>query len=75
MNGIELAEQVMSEKYDEVLARLLQQDNDLKNLKRRVERIEQTDPTEEAKQLRESIHEFRWRSRRLNVEILGSPRV
>lgn len=40
VNGIELRVQIMSEKYYEVLARLSQQDSDMKNLRRGGERIE-----------------------------------
>lgn len=69
LNSIELAVQVMSERYDELLACLSQQDNDMKNLRRRVEKIERNDSTEKDKQFRESVHKLQWRSRRRNLEI------
>lgn len=75
VDGIEQSVQAMSEKYDEVLARLTQHDNNMKDLRKRVEKLEQKDPTEEVKQLRQTVHELEWRSRRLNLEIHGIPQV
>lgn len=74
VNGIELSVQAMSDKYDEVLQRMEKQDNDIKNLKKRVEIMEQKNYEETIKQLKLEVQELEWRSRRLNLEFHGIPK-
>lgn len=65
----------MSETYNNVLARLSQQGNDLKNLRKREEKIEQNDLTEEVKDFRESGKEFGYKTYLLVLCIASSAAV
>lgn len=73
--GIESSIQMMSAQYKELLALVESQDSDLKELKMRMQKIEQTEAgsIEEVKTLRNEVNELEWRSRRLNLEIHGVP--
>lgn len=73
VNGIEQAIQMLSDKYDGVISRMTQQEMDLKELKKRVERVEQDEAKAEIRQLKDQINELEWRSRRQNLELHGIP--
>lgn len=69
VSNLELSVQVMSDKYDEVLARLTKQASDLKDLKNRVGLIENNDQTKNIYRLEKEVIELEWRSRRSYLEV------
>lgn len=75
VEGIEQSVQMMSEQYDEIMKQLACQNADIKNLKARVERIEEAKYEDEISQLKDEMNELEWRSRRLNLEFHGIPQT
>lgn len=73
VDGIEQSIQVLSDKYDAVINHLTEHDKELKQLRKRVEKVEKNDVKAEVKELREQVHELEWRSRRQNLEVHGIP--
>lgn len=73
VSNIEKSIEVMSDKYDELLKRLAVQESDTKNVKARVEKLEQKARCSETKteKLVTEINELEWRSRQLNLEFHG----
>lgn len=71
--NIERSIQLMSDKYDEMLTRLAAQEKDTKEIRKRLERLEQnTCASDDAtKRLEADLNELEWRSRKLNLEIHG----
>ncbi|KAH7964018.1 hypothetical protein HPB51_027747 [Rhipicephalus microplus] len=63
----------MSDKYDEMLTRLAAQEKDTKEIRKRLERLEQdTCASDDAsKKLEADLNELEWRSRKFNLEIHG----
>lgn len=71
VQGIEHTVQMISDQYDDILHRLNEQENDIKDLKKRVDKIERADAANEVRELRSELNELEWRSRRKNIEIHG----
>ncbi|KAH8029053.1 hypothetical protein HPB51_022173 [Rhipicephalus microplus] len=71
--NIERSIQLMSDKYDEMLTRLAAQEKDTKEIRKRLERLEQdTCASDDAsKKLEADLNELEWRSRKFNLEIHG----
>ncbi|KAG0411941.1 hypothetical protein HPB47_010915 [Ixodes persulcatus] len=62
---------MISDQYDDILHRLNEQENDIKDLKKRVDKIERADAANEVRELRSELNELEWRSRQKNIEIHG----
>lgn len=73
VDKIEQAIQTLSGKYDEVLEKLDRQDGQIKDLKKRVTKMESSESSNQIKLLKEEINELEWRGRRQNLEIHGLP--
>lgn len=73
VTSIEKSVQLMSEKYDELLVRVATQEKDTKDIRKRLEILEQKveNKEEENEMLRSEMHDLEWRSRRLNLELHG----
>ncbi|KAM7305719.1 hypothetical protein ISCGN_015615 [Ixodes scapularis] len=65
----------MSDKYDEIMTQLTSQNVVIKDLKARVEKIEDSRCEDEISQLKDDINDLEWRSRRLNLEFHGIPQT
>lgn len=63
----------MSDKYDEMLARLAAQEKDTKEIRKRLEHLEQSSHAsgDATKKLEADLNELEWRNRRFNLEIHG----
>lgn len=75
VDGIEHSVQMMSDKYDEIMTQLTSQNVVIKDLKARVEKIEDSRCEDEISQLKDDINDLEWRSRRLNLEFHGIPQT
>lgn len=73
VDGIEHSIQVLSDKYDAVISHMAEHDKELKELRKRVEKVEKNDAKTEVKELRNQVNELEWRSRRQNLEVHGIP--
>lgn len=65
--------QHMSDKFDEIMARLDRQDADIKAVKKRVDKIENSRIIDTQRQLQETVNDLEWRSRQFNLEFHGIP--
>lgn len=75
VDGIENSIQLMSAKYDEVLRRMENQECEIRNLKKRVETIEEQNNADTIKQLKLEVEELERRSRHQNLEFHGIPKT
>lgn len=75
VGGIEASIQLMSDKYDEILSHIAKQDHEIKDLKKRVDAIEESEKQSEIGQLKQEINDLEWRSRRCNLEFHGVPKT
>lgn len=73
VDAIEGSMQEMSKKYDEVIARMKQQDTDMSGLRKRVERLEEKVNEQEVEKLKREVNDLEQYSRRLNLEVHGLP--
>lgn len=71
VNGIEKAVTHLSAQYDEILARINQNENETKQLKKRLEKLEQSKADAEINKLKQEVNVLEWRSRKQNLEIHG----
>lgn len=71
VDGIEVSIQTMSDKYDELLEHVRQQDNDIKSLKKRVQKIENAGNDRQPAEVKQDLNQLEWRSRIQNLEIHG----
>lgn len=69
VDSIDQSIQVMSKDYQELLGEVRNQGQEINDLKKRVECLENTDHTTEMQALKSGLHDLEWRSRRLNLEI------
>ncbi|XP_077564066.1 uncharacterized protein LOC144179549 [Haemaphysalis longicornis] len=69
VESIEDSVQFMSERYDELLTRTERNEQEVRDLKRRLEKVEAQD--DELVQMRREVDDLEWRSRRLNLEFHG----
>lgn len=74
VDHIERSIEMMSDKYDELLQRIEKQDGEIRDLKTRVDRMEECKQEDTIQQLRRDVDELEWRSRRLNLEFHGIPK-
>lgn len=73
VENIEESVKVMSNKYDEVIATLKHQTDDISNLKKRVMKLEAEAKEKEVDKLKCEVNELDQYSRRLNLEVHGLP--
>lgn len=73
VDGIEHSVQMMSEQCDEIRSQLSRQNVDIKDLKARVGKLEESKCDNEVSQLRDETNDLEWRSRRLKLELHGIP--
>lgn len=71
VDSIEVSVQSMSDKYDELLEHVNQQDKDIKNLKKRVQKIENTETEGQLVGLKQDLNQLEWCSRKQNLEVHG----
>lgn len=67
---IELSVQVMSDKYDTILADTTRHEADIKGIKKKVQALE-TKVYSEVDPLKEQLNDLEWRNRKLNLEFHG----
>lgn len=72
--NIEKSVQHMSDQYDEVLKHIKEQDNEIAEIKSRLENVERNNGGPDVQQLRISVNNLEQYSRRQNLEIHGLPR-
>lgn len=63
--------EVMSSKYDEVLAQIAKQSAEMSDLRKRVMRLEAQDKQKDVEKLQQELNELDQYSRRLNLEVNG----
>lgn len=73
VENIEKSVQMMSSKYDEILAHIRKQDKEVKELKHRVQAIEEREKTYRTDEIAQELHELELHSRKLNLEFHGLP--
>lgn len=71
VENIEESVKVMSNKYDEAMAKLKHQSDDISDLKKRVVKLEAVAKEKEVDKLKHEINELDQYSRRLNLEVHG----
>ncbi|CAN7994975.1 unnamed protein product [Ixodes pacificus] len=65
--------QLLSDQFDSIQRRLENHDQEIKDVKHRVEKIEKSSGPQALAQLQLDVDALEWRSRRLNIEIHGIP--
>lgn len=73
VTSVEQAIQEMSTKYDEVIIEMKQQNTDIANLRKRVEKLEVEVKDQEIDKLRQELNDLDQYGRRLNLEVHGLP--
>lgn len=73
VDKIELSVQHMSDQYDEILVEMKKQNQDIKKLGERVERLENSGTQREVEALKGEVNELQQYSRRQNLEVHGFP--
>lgn len=71
VGNIEKSIQLLSDKYDDVLDRVKEQDREIKSLKQRVAAFEKQE--DETAKLKQAVNDLEWHSRKSNLEIHGVP--
>lgn len=71
VDNIERSVQTMSDHFDEIMKRLDNQDKELAQHRKRIEKLENAQPTEELHQLNADLNELEMRNRKKNLEIHG----
>lgn len=71
VDKIEESMEVMSSKYDEVLAQMAKQSAEMSDLRKRVMRLEAQDKQKDVEKLQQELNELDQYSRRLNLEVNG----
>lgn len=71
MTEIEKSMQMLSDQFDKIQYRQDIQEKEIKEVKRKVEKIESTGAPEQLCRLESDLEALEWRSRRLNIEIHG----
>ncbi|XP_077484998.1 uncharacterized protein LOC144095071 [Amblyomma americanum] len=69
IDGIEDSMQLLSDQYDDLLSRTERNEREVKELRKRVEKVETQN--DDVAQLKDNIDDLEWRSRRLNLEFHG----
>lgn len=70
VQNIEVSVQVMSDKYDAILADTTRHEADIKGIKKKVQALE-TKVYSEVDPLKEQLNDLEWRNRKLNLEFHG----
>lgn len=70
VQNIEVSVQVMSDKYDAILADTTRHEADIKGIKKKVQALE-TKVYSEVDFLKEQLNDLEWRNRKLNLEFHG----
>lgn len=70
VENIEQAVQLMSDKYDQILVDSARHETEIKEIKARVEKLEQQD-TVGVQTMQEQLNDLEWRNRKQNLEIHG----
>lgn len=73
VDGLEQSVQLLSDQFDSIQRRLENHDQEIKDVKHRVEKIEKSSGPQALAQLQLDVDALEWRSRRLNIEIHGIP--
>lgn len=73
VDGMEHSLQHMPENYDDVLKRVGEQHEEIKDLKKRVTNLEKSGAGAEIDQLKQKVHDLERRNRKQNLEIHGIP--
>ncbi|KAH6940124.1 hypothetical protein HPB50_025004 [Hyalomma asiaticum] len=63
--------QLLSQKYDHILSRQVKQEKDISSLNRRVGKLEVDCTSADIQQLKATVNDLEFRSRRLNIEVHG----
>lgn len=63
----------LSQKYNDILSRQVAQEKELTSLKKKVSKLEENANPSDIQQLKASVNDLEWRSRKLNVEVHGIP--
>ncbi|KAH6936079.1 hypothetical protein HPB50_013091 [Hyalomma asiaticum] len=63
--------QLLSQKYDDILSRQVKQEKDISSLNRRVGKLEVDCTSADIQQLKATVNDLEFRSRRLNIEVHG----
>lgn len=73
VNAIERSMQLISDKYDDLLKNVHQQEKNIKELNVRVKKIEETETKIQLDKLTREVNELEWHSRKMNIEVHGIP--
>lgn len=73
--AIEASVQMVYDKYDSVLEKLTENERDVADVKRRVERIQAEQGGEAISDVKKDINELEWHNRKLNLEFHGIPKT
>lgn len=68
---IESSMQLLSNKYDTVITDMTNQQKQMADIKRRVERMETSQGNAEINNLKKEMNELEWHNRKLNLELHG----
>ncbi|KAH6925268.1 hypothetical protein HPB50_003171 [Hyalomma asiaticum] len=63
--------QLLSQKYDDILSRQVKQEKDISSLNRRLGKLEVDCTSADIQQLKATVNDLEFRSRRLNIEVHG----
>lgn len=74
VTAIEASVQMVSDKYDSVLAKLTENERDIAEVKRRVDRVQAEQGGEAISDVKKDINELEWHNRKLNLEFHGIPK-
>lgn len=75
VNGLEKSVQLMSDKYDSVLAHLNKHEAEIKNIKERVQSVEADSRPQQITEIKHDVNELEWQNRKLNLEFNGIPKT
>lgn len=65
--------QLLSQKYDDILSRQVKQETVISSLNKRVGKLEADGTSGDIQQLKATVNDLEFRSRRLNIEVHGIP--
>lgn len=68
-DSIDVPVQSMSDKYNELLEHVRQQDKGIKSLKKRVQKIENAETEGQLADVKQDLNQLEWRNRKQNLEM------
>lgn len=71
IDSIEKKVQEVSDKYDAVLKNQIRHETEIKELRKRMDTVENENPAPEVDRLRDEINDLEWQTRKLNLELHG----